>query len=168
MSDEAAFLSAILANPQDDAPMLVYADWLEERGDSFADAKAIYVRDTIAFVNAGGRRANKLDYRLRLAARVLPNEWLAVVSRVVLEKCSAEFEFVCPKRWDKLTATDDVKVRGCDQCRQPVHYCTSMPEARAHAAQGECVAIQLSLPRRPHDLELGRMLLGKIAPARPE
>jgi uncharacterized protein (TIGR02996 family) len=33
MSDEAAFLNAILANPEDDAPRLVYADWLEERGD---------------------------------------------------------------------------------------------------------------------------------------
>ena len=29
---EAAFLAAILAAPQDDAPRLIYADWLEERG----------------------------------------------------------------------------------------------------------------------------------------
>ena len=32
MTDE-AFLSAILASPEDDAPRLVYADWLEERRD---------------------------------------------------------------------------------------------------------------------------------------
>jgi uncharacterized protein (TIGR02996 family) len=32
LSDE-PFLRAILANPEDDAPWLIYADWLEERGD---------------------------------------------------------------------------------------------------------------------------------------
>ena len=28
-----AFLQAVLAEPEDDAPRLIYADWLEERGD---------------------------------------------------------------------------------------------------------------------------------------
>src|SRR5688572_27811799 len=31
--DEAALYEAVLANPADDAPRLVYADWLDERGD---------------------------------------------------------------------------------------------------------------------------------------
>ncbi|MFL5341256.1 MAG: TIGR02996 domain-containing protein [Gemmataceae bacterium] len=34
MVDEPAFLAAILAAPDDDGPRLVYADWLEERGDT--------------------------------------------------------------------------------------------------------------------------------------
>src|SRR5262245_48641373 len=33
MSSDRAFLADILANPDDDAPRLVYADWLEEHGD---------------------------------------------------------------------------------------------------------------------------------------
>ncbi|HEY2147185.1 MAG TPA: TIGR02996 domain-containing protein, partial [Pirellulales bacterium] len=33
MSHGDAFLQAILADPEDDAPRLIYADWLEERGD---------------------------------------------------------------------------------------------------------------------------------------
>ena len=33
MTDPAAFLRAIIANPDDDGPRLVYADWLEERGE---------------------------------------------------------------------------------------------------------------------------------------
>ena len=37
MTDEAAFLSAIRAAPADAAPRLVYADWLEERGDGRAE-----------------------------------------------------------------------------------------------------------------------------------
>ena len=30
---EAAFLRAVLADPADDAPRLIYADWLDEQGD---------------------------------------------------------------------------------------------------------------------------------------
>jgi uncharacterized protein (TIGR02996 family) len=34
MGEETAFIRAILSNPGDVASRLVYADWLEERGDS--------------------------------------------------------------------------------------------------------------------------------------
>src|SRR5437762_1438584 len=34
MVDDATFLAAILAGPDDDGPRLVYADWLEEHGDT--------------------------------------------------------------------------------------------------------------------------------------
>ena len=37
MSDHVAFVEAIAADPDDDAPRLVYADWLEERGDPHAE-----------------------------------------------------------------------------------------------------------------------------------
>jgi uncharacterized protein (TIGR02996 family) len=37
MSDDAAFLAALMAAPDDDATRLVYADWLDERGDRRAD-----------------------------------------------------------------------------------------------------------------------------------
>jgi uncharacterized protein (TIGR02996 family) len=36
MSEE-AFLGAILAEPGNDLPRLIYADWLEERGDPRAE-----------------------------------------------------------------------------------------------------------------------------------
>jgi len=37
MDIQAAFLNAILASPEDDAPRLAYADWLEERGDPLGE-----------------------------------------------------------------------------------------------------------------------------------
>jgi uncharacterized protein (TIGR02996 family) len=37
MNDEAGFLTAIRATPEDDATRLVYADWLEDRGDVRGD-----------------------------------------------------------------------------------------------------------------------------------
>jgi uncharacterized protein (TIGR02996 family) len=41
MSLEAAFLSDIITNPDDDTPRLVYADWLDDHGDS---ARAEFIR----------------------------------------------------------------------------------------------------------------------------
>src|SRR5262249_35287367 len=37
MTEDHAFLCAVLAAPRDPMPRLVYADWLEERGDSHGE-----------------------------------------------------------------------------------------------------------------------------------
>jgi uncharacterized protein (TIGR02996 family) len=47
-TDEGALLAAIAASPLDDAPRLVYADWLQERGE---DAKADYLRTVVALLH---------------------------------------------------------------------------------------------------------------------
>ncbi len=67
--DDEAFLRAIAAAPADDAPRLVYADWLDERGDPRAD----FLRAEVAFAGAvtDAGRAELLDRR----ARVDPGWW---------------------------------------------------------------------------------------------
>lgn len=45
MSDRHALLAAILANPDDDTPRLVYADWLDEFGDENDRARARFIRE---------------------------------------------------------------------------------------------------------------------------
>src|SRR4051794_23581086 len=49
MSDESAFLAALRANPDDDAARLVFADWLDERGDP----RAAWVRNAEIWRHAG-------------------------------------------------------------------------------------------------------------------
>jgi uncharacterized protein (TIGR02996 family) len=44
MIEERAFLLAILERPDDDAPKLIYADWLEERGDPRAEFLRMMVK----------------------------------------------------------------------------------------------------------------------------
>jgi len=44
MSVEQGFLAAIIANPDDDTPRLVYSDWLEEQGGAANLARAEYLR----------------------------------------------------------------------------------------------------------------------------
>lgn len=65
MSDEAEFLRAIQANPADNTAKLVYADWLEERGES---EKSEYLR---LHVTAGGafKNWNEQALRFNLLAR---------------------------------------------------------------------------------------------------
>jgi uncharacterized protein (TIGR02996 family) len=44
MSDRVPFLRAICESPLDDAPRLVFADWLDERGDAADAARAEFIR----------------------------------------------------------------------------------------------------------------------------
>jgi uncharacterized protein (TIGR02996 family) len=44
MSKRSAFLDAIVATPDDDAPRLVFADWLEDHGNEHAAARAAFIR----------------------------------------------------------------------------------------------------------------------------
>lgn len=53
--DEAAFLRAICDQPEDDAPRLVYADWLDERGDKASLNRATFIRAQIAYAKLPAR-----------------------------------------------------------------------------------------------------------------
>src|SRR5262245_43036044 len=76
-SEQLAFWSAIRANPDDDTPRLVYADWLQENGD---EARAEFIRTQIELEHLGpdprpvdGEQARDLaDFRRKLAS--LPPE----------------------------------------------------------------------------------------------
>src|SRR5262245_34788864 len=47
MSDQAALLAAICANPEEDTPRLAYADWLDERGRREDRVRAAFIRSQI-------------------------------------------------------------------------------------------------------------------------
>lgn len=69
-TDEDALLAAIAAAPDDDAPRLVYADWLQERG---ADAKAEYLRTVAKLMHAPNDTA--LVERCTAIAERLEPQW---------------------------------------------------------------------------------------------
>jgi len=78
VTDDEAFIRAVVAAPADDASRLVYADWLDERGDS----RGAYMRATVAW----GRGLHQVETRdkaerqLRHAARGLDSVWVARVT----------------------------------------------------------------------------------------
>jgi uncharacterized protein (TIGR02996 family) len=69
MSDKRAqaFLEAILANPDDDAPRLVFADWLEEHGES---DRAEFIRVQIERTRSPHWDARQVRLRLRERALI--------------------------------------------------------------------------------------------------
>ncbi|MEI4884076.1 TIGR02996 domain-containing protein, partial [Klebsiella pneumoniae] len=75
--------------PTDDATRLVYADWLEERGDPVSLTKAEFLRLTAQLATNPGTKAQRKAKRKRLQelAADLDTDWLAVVSRLPVENC---------------------------------------------------------------------------------
>jgi uncharacterized protein (TIGR02996 family) len=179
MTVDADFLANLLADPADDDTRLVYADWLDEQGDPFSTAKAEFLRATAQLAALTDRKKDKkeLEKRLQELAAGLDTDWLAVVSRLAIENCHAGrgekqarrlrvamFRFLCDRRWEDLRTTDDGAVRFCDACRQNVHYCDTITEARRHADDGHCVAVDLGVIRREDDLAPERLYLGRVSP----
>lgn len=152
MNEEAGFLASIQQTPADETARLVYADWLEERGDAISKSKADFIRFELQLSTAPEQSLNRVRWQNKLKKLVVDARWLAIVSHPRLEACRMQFEFECPKQWEKLTPTGDHNRRHCDQCQQDVHFCNSIREARNHAAQGHCVAVSPGVARLSGDL----------------
>lgn len=60
MPDRESFVAAIAANPSDDLPRLVFADWLEENGDP---ERAEFIRTQIRWHHADPEERKQLDSR---------------------------------------------------------------------------------------------------------
>jgi uncharacterized protein (TIGR02996 family) len=179
MHDEAEFLQKIMESPADDTARLVYADWLDERGDDESARKSRFLRLTVHLtgpIRRPGWRSPRESEIRRLAAE-LPTDWLAVVSRLKIDYCGAkraedrthgwlyrQFAFVCDVEWDEMAPTGDAAVRHCERCKENVHYCDTIVTAREHAGRGHCVAVDLGIIRRENDLAPRRTIRGRMLP----
>jgi uncharacterized protein (TIGR02996 family) len=151
--DDRAFIRAILADPSDDAPRLVYADWLDERGDMRGRFLRLEV-ELAGLLNPPAGAQALVELR-GLAGEIDP-KWIALIDRPRIENCDTErphFRFQCPKTWEQLEPTDNEAVRFCETCQQKVYFCSSVQEAAEHARRGGCVAITTLAVRREGDLE---------------
>jgi uncharacterized protein (TIGR02996 family) len=170
--DEDAFLRAIQAAPDDDAPRLVYADWLDELGDPTSTARAellrLEVRLRLAEKGPKPPKAEKqkLQARLLQLTAGIDRDWLALLDRSPIENCAVEFAFRCPKQWESLKVTNDPQVRYCASCGKHVYHCATIAEAQEYALQGDCIAVDSRLSRTPDDLDPlppRMMFLGRVA-----
>lgn len=134
----------------DDASRLVYADWLEQRGDT-TRAEFLRVQHALGSLAADDATFPAATDRLRELGAHVNILWRAQVARPSIEGCEG-FDFQCPKEWGSLQPTGREKVRHCTACKSDVFYSTSIAEARRHAADGKCVALDLNTPRWEDDL----------------
>jgi uncharacterized protein (TIGR02996 family) len=79
MTDDRPFVDAILARPDDDGLRLVYADWLDERGDGRGE----YLRLTLerAKHTSKSRKYEAVTTRLTEIEPGIDPEWVASVTR---------------------------------------------------------------------------------------
>src|SRR5262245_57525543 len=116
MSDDAPFLAAIKAAPDEDVPRLVYADWLDKQGRPGGEFLRIDCQiaaldpaefEQLEQLRAEVREAGVMDLsppdtldgyywqrvhlvaKMRVAARGLDDDWMAAVSRVPVEEINA-------------------------------------------------------------------------------
>ena len=82
MLDHATFLRAIGDNPADDGPRLVYADWLEEQGET-ARAEFIRVQCELARLAPRRRGRGRLRDRQKRLLATHRHEWLGDVCAMV-------------------------------------------------------------------------------------
>src|SRR5262245_49176914 len=100
MDDAAAFLRAVIEHPEDDGPRLVFADWLDERGDPLGD----FIRTQCEYAclpprNQGGpdpHHSERVRLFLRWWGLYKDNEkaWLAAWQRRGAERCIFRRGFV--------------------------------------------------------------------------
>lgn len=83
MDDRRALLSAIIASPDEDAPRLVFADWLQEHGDEHDHARAEFIRLQVEAARTpdGPGRAGFAERAVRLEQRHRA-AWLAPLTAV--------------------------------------------------------------------------------------
>lgn len=74
--EQAALLRAIVSHIDDDAPRLVYADWLEEHGDA---EQAEFIRDSVRLAGMTKRQKGRkaLERKLRGRTNARDGSWLA-------------------------------------------------------------------------------------------
>src|SRR5204863_7774890 len=75
MTADDAFLDAVLEQPDDDTPRLMYADWLEERGDP--KGEFIRLQCELARLPAGDARRSALGRRLDTLRAAHADAWRA-------------------------------------------------------------------------------------------
>jgi uncharacterized protein (TIGR02996 family) len=172
MTDESAFMRAILADPGNIGLRLAYADWLEETGGAKFLRRARYIRLECELdgLPPEDKRRPELETGLQALRGTIGHDWWRELDWGSVHYC-VEVRFRCPQRWDTLVATEDPKVRHCTECRKDVHYARTQRDAYDLAKAGECVAIdsrQLQFPPMDHSDESGGLLLGLLLQVRPQ
>jgi uncharacterized protein (TIGR02996 family) len=122
---ETQFLTEIRANPQDFALRTVYADWLEQEGKT---REAELVR--LLSVDPRERTAER--ERIRELGVHAPNDWLATLSRGVIDGCEQELRRRCTQRWDTLATTDQPRLRSCTECERDVRFAAKLEMIRGY------------------------------------
>lgn len=78
-ADEIPFLNALFHSPKDEVPRLIYADWLEERGD----ARSEFLRLEVDLSHPRGKRKRRnLESKMRKQSQTIDSWWTALITNI--------------------------------------------------------------------------------------
>lgn len=140
-AEDWAFIRAMLDVPEDRNTWLVYADWLDDRGDPRAEFLRLMVR--LRDLDPADPARRPIELRITELRYELDPGWLMAFLPAPVGNCGGSR---CERSWCDMRATDLPDVRLCPQCKHAVHYCHTIEEARAFAACGARVAITNRVP----------------------
>ena len=112
---EPELLAAI--DHQDHAARVVYADWLEEQGDS-ERAEWVRLQDRLLELPLGAERDAARNRAGRIACDLDP-AWRVLVARVPIHNCQRAD---CPREWGSLAPTHTTDLRTCGACHAKIEY----------------------------------------------
>jgi len=140
--EERTLFDAIANEPSSDDVRQVYGDWLEERGRT-AEAELIAIERLSASLAKTNPRQKELEKQRRELCRA-PNlraSWRAVVTRPKVIGCDHRPKKECPGSWDRLTPTDELRIRTCAECSKHVYFITDPKHAERQARRRQCVVL---------------------------
>lgn len=151
--DELEFLKEIESDLDGDSARLVYADWLEDRGDPRSE----YLRLEYELTSGNGttRDLESVVARVNKLNSSIDPAWLALVSRSAIEGCYQHFDEnrACPKLWRALNKTESPTIRICKKCKLSVQFCTNLNDASWFQQQHIRIAVESTLERNKDDLQ---------------
>jgi uncharacterized protein (TIGR02996 family) len=130
-AEEAALVDAIVTG--DVASRMIYADWLEGRGDH---ARADIVRRLA--------EGDPPDHDLLLALAPTNVRWRARVLEPTIEHCAVDG---CPRHWGALERSGRADMRRCERCTKLALYCVSSGQAAEHRRAGGVIVYDPFAPR---------------------
>ena len=126
---EQALLDAIGSGDEDS--QLIYADWLEGRGD--------LTRAEIVRRHGNGRHVSIPFLELLIGSAVA---WRVRILRPPIEGCKRQD---CPGEWGAVAHGTRDDLRSCATCARAVRYCTDISQARAEIDHGAVVIDPLAV-----------------------
>ena len=136
MPTEDDFIAEIHANPHDETPRLIYADWLEDQGDPRAEY--LRIESELAGLSADAALFQELKPRLFDLRAQCSDEWLADVGRCRIVRCDNNF---CPRWWARMRKAKHPAYRMCGTCDQPVRFSRWARTAAKKTIQGYRVVV---------------------------
>jgi uncharacterized protein (TIGR02996 family) len=146
---ERQLLSALSSG--DDASLVVYADWLEERGEL---VRAGFLRAQAILAHRGSRAGERAaaSQQLELLAADIDLAWRLAVRRSGIANCAA-FGFRCERAWQALSPSTHAGVRHCSCCDRRVRRTRTDEEMNHYSRREVCVVLDDSLPASRDDAQ---------------